>query len=198
MKKKELISNIVWFVGMLAILFAVRHFIVSPIQVSGDSMLPTLENKERIMQLRFGEPERFEIVTFPAPDQKGKSYIKRVIGLPGDEISFKDDQLYVNGEMVEEKYLTEVKKNYDKENPYTSYKKPIDAQTYELMTEFSLSDITGIGTSIVPEGKVFVLGDNRPISKDSRFIGLIDIKDISGRVKFIFWPLDRFGLIENK
>ncbi|MGX7031026.1 signal peptidase I [Vagococcus zengguangii] len=197
MKKNELLSNIIWFVGMLAVLFAVRHFIVSPIQVSGDSMLPTLENKERIMQLKFGEPERFEIVTFPAPDQPGKSYIKRVIGVPGDEISFKNDQLYVNGEMVEEKYLSEVKKDYDTTNPYTSYKKPIDASTYELKTDFSLKDIEGIDTTVVPEGKVFVLGDNRPISKDSRYIGLIDIKDISGRVKFIFWPLDRFGLIEN-
>ena len=64
------------------------------------------------------------------------------------------------------------------------------------VTSFELSDLNGINEAVIPEGKVLVLGDNRPVSKDGRYIGLIDMKDISGELKFSFWPLSKFGMIK--
>lgn len=189
MKVKELISNIIWFAGLILVLFLLRTYVLSPVSVSGDSMVPTLHDKERVMQIKLAGIERFDIVTFPAPDQPGQNYIKRVIGLPGDTISFKEDQLYINDKEVSEEYLEEAKK--ETTESYTSYRK----ENGEILTDFSLEDIDLIGTATIPEGKVFVLGDNRPISKDSRYLGLIDLDKVSGDVKFRFWPLNKIGTI---
>ncbi len=126
------------------------------------------------------EVKRFDIVTFPAPDDPGKNYIKRVIGLPGDTIEYKNDQLYINGKKVAEPYLDEFKKELTDDQPLTY--------------DFNLKDL--FGAEKVPAGELFVLGDNRRISKDSRIIGMIQEKNIMADVKFVFWPLDRFGTID--
>lgn len=193
MNKKEIINNVIWFASLLLILFLVRTFVFSPVAVSGDSMVPTLKDKERVMQVKLGEIKRFDIVTFPAPDQPGQNYIKRVIGLPGDTVAFKKDELYINGEKVEETYLKDVKKELSEDEYYTYYTDQASGKAY---TDFSLKDIKGIEVEKIPEGKVFVLGDNRPISKDSRYIGLINIKDITGDVKVRFWPLNQIGILK--
>lgn len=193
MRTKEIISNIIWFAGLLVIVFLIKHFVIAPVAVSGDSMLPTLENKQRIMQVKFGKIDRFDIVTFPAPDSPGKNYIKRVIGLPGDTVEFKQDELYINGSKVNETYLDEVKGNLVSGEFYTVYRNNQE----EILTDFSLKDIDGINVEKIPEGKVFVLGDNRPISKDSRYIGLIDLDKITGDVQFRFYPFNKIGLVNK-
>ncbi|OJG98184.1 signal peptidase [Enterococcus termitis] len=142
-------------------------------------MDPTLADGERVIALKNTDIKRYDIVTFPAPDEPKKSYIKRVIGLPGDSIEYKDDVLYINGKEVEEPYLDEFKKEVADGNPLT--------------LDFTLEEVTG--KDKVPAGEYFVMGDNRRNSKDGRMIGFISEEKISGDVKFVLWPLNRFGTL---
>ncbi|MDT2820310.1 signal peptidase I [Enterococcus devriesei] len=180
MNIKEIGKTILYFLILVAILFGLRHYVFTPVVVKGDSMDPTLADGERVIALKNTEVKRFDIVTFPAPDDPGKNYIKRVIGLPGDTIEYKSDQLYINGKKVAEPYLDQFKKELTDDQPLTY--------------DFNLKDL--FGAEKVPAGELFVLGDNRRISKDSRIIGMIKEKNIMADVKFVFWPLDRFGTID--
>lgn len=180
MNIKEIGKTILYFLILVVILFGLRHYVFTPVVVKGDSMDPTLVDGERVIALKNTEVKRFDIVTFPAPDDPGKNYIKRVIGLPGDNIEYKNDQLYINGKKVAEPYLDEFKKELTDDQPLTY--------------DFNLKDL--FGAEKVPAGELFVLGDNRRISKDSRIIGMIQEKNIMADVKFVFWPLDRFGTID--
>ena len=164
--------------GLVAI---IRVFLFTPIIVDGESMMPTLEDGDKMLVNKIGytigEPKRFDIVVFHAEEQK--DYIKRVIGLPGDEIVYVEDVLYINGEPFEEPYLDSLKKA------------TIDLP---LTENFELED--KIGATIVPEGHVFVLGDNRRKSKDSRSIGAVPIEEIIGNTKFVFWPMKNIGFVD--
>ncbi|MGH1831764.1 signal peptidase I [Enterococcus gilvus] len=180
MNIKEAAKTIIYFLILAAILIGLRHFVFTPVVVKGDSMDPTLADGERVIALKNTEIKRFDIVTFPAPDDEGKNYIKRVIGLPGDTIEYKDDQLYINGKRTDEPYLDEYKGELTDSQPLTY--------------DFNLKDL--YGSEKIPEGELFVLGDNRRISKDSRIIGMIKEKNIMADVKFVFWPLNRFGTVD--
>ena len=189
--KKEIIGNIVWLVCVAAVLIAVRQFVFTPVLVSGHSMDPTMADRERVFALRSKDIERFDIVTFPAPDEPKKSYIKRVIGLPGDKVKFVNDQLFINGKEIKEPYLDEFKSKL-KEGEYLT---TVLDQEGKIHSEFALENLFD-GNDTVPEGKLFVMGDNRQISKDGRMIGYINIEDITGNVKFSFWPPSKFGKVE--
>ncbi len=180
MKAKELVKTILYFVILAAILFGLRQFVFTPVVVKGDSMDPTLIDGERVIALKNTDVQRFDIITFPAPDDPGKNYIKRVIGLPGDTVEYRDDQLYVNGDQVDEPYLDQYKDELTDGQPLTN--------------DFSLESL--FGSEKVPEGELFVLGDNRRISKDSRIIGMINESDVMADVKFVFWPINRIGTID--
>ncbi|MFD1862455.1 signal peptidase I [Planococcus sp. FY231025] len=162
--------------GLAAI---IRVFFFTPIVVDGESMMPTLEHGDRMIVNKIGysvgEPDRFDIIVFHAPEEK--DYIKRVIGLPGDHVAYENDQLYINGEAVEEPYLD-------------TYKQGI---TGTLTEDFTLEDITNQST--IPEGYVFVMGDNRRQSKDSRHIGIVPIEEVIGSTSFIFWPMEEAGVV---
>lgn len=164
--------------GLVAI---IRVFLFTPIIVDGESMMPTLRDGDKMLVNKIGytigEPKRFDIVVFHAEEQK--DYIKRVIGLPGDEVVYEDDVLYINGEPYEEPYLDSLKQ-----------------ETIDLpLTEnFELKD--KIQATTVPEGHVFVLGDNRRKSRDSRSIGAVPIEEIIGKTKFVFWPMKNFGFVD--
>ena len=159
----------------------IRYFLFTPIVVDGESMMPTLEDGDRMIVNKIGyevgEPDRYDIVVFHAPEKK--DYIKRVIGLPGDHIAYKNDQLYINGEAQQEPYLD-------------SYKEEINEGT--LTEDFTLEELTHM--EVVPEGHVFVMGDNRRYSKDSRIIGVVSMEEIIGSTSFIFWPPTEMGLVE--
>lgn len=161
----------------LALAFLVRTFLFTPIVVDGPSMQPTLYDRDQMIVnkfiYRFKEPNRFDIVVFHATSQK--DFIKRIIGLPGEHIMMKDNELYVDGEKVEETF------SGSEEN---------------LTYDFKLEDLPG-GHETIPDGFVFVLGDNRTNSTDSRTIGLIPIKDIIGKTNLIYWPFDRLQLIRE-
>ncbi|WP_046175075.1 signal peptidase I [Domibacillus indicus] len=161
-------------VGLAAL---IRYFIFAPIVVDGLSMMPTLESGDRMIVNKLGDPDRFDIVVFHAPEKK--DYIKRVIGLPGETVEYKDDVLYVNGKAIDEPYLDQYKS---------------EVTDGPLTPDFTLVDI--IGQETVPEGEIFVLGDNRRFSKDGRHIGTIKIDEIVGETKFVYWPFDQIHLVD--
>ncbi|MCW6659268.1 signal peptidase I [Aerococcaceae bacterium NML191292] len=182
---KEVLSYIVTIVVAIGIVFTFRHFIAEPFAVDGRSMDYTLADGQRLFMFKLSKVDRFDVVVLPSPtgdtDAKGniKLYIKRVIGVPGDTIEYKDDQLHLNGHAVEEPYLAQKQ-----------------SETNRNFTEdFTLEAITG--QTVVPEGKVFVMGDNRQNSLDSRSFGFVNIDDIKGEADFIYWPLNQIGFLDK-
>ena len=170
---------------LIAVILAgvIRYFLLAPIVVDGLSMMPTLKNQDRMivnkMSYKIGMPHRFDIIVFHAPE--GKDYIKRVIGLPGDRIEYKNDILYVNGKAYKEPYLDQYKK---------------EAQGGPLTEPFTLKE--KIGRDTVPKDQLFVMGDNRRYSKDSRHIGTIPLSKVIGKTSFVYWPLKDAHLVTVK
>ena len=142
-------------------------------------METTFHDKEYVLaekiSYRLGNPQRGDVVILKFPYNTDVDYIKRIIGLPGDTVSIVEGKVYINFKSVNEPYL---------DSPTT-----LDRNTGNFMSEGK--DIT------VPEGKYFIMGDNRPHSSDSRFFGPIERKLIIGKVVFRYWPLNRFGLIKR-
>jgi signal peptidase I len=145
-------------------------FIYQPVKVEGTSMMPALEDQERIFINKFtyrfgiGGIERGDTVVFWWPPDPTKSYIKRVIGLPGDRVRIDSGQVYVNDRPLNEDYVPD---NY--------------------RDQFQMSEVT------VRDGEYFVLGDHRSSSSDSRTWGCVPRKDIYGKAVFVYWPLDKIG-----
>lgn len=171
--------NEVWewikaFLIAILLAFIIRTFLLAPIVVEGSSMMPTLKDHDRMVVTKIGEPKRFDIVVFHATSED--DYIKRVIGLPGDKIEYKNDTLYINGKVYEENYLDQYKIEYNNE-----YEGP-------LTPDF---------TAEVPEGTVFVMGDNRRNSSDSRHIGPVPMEKIVGKTNLVYWPLDEMKIVDK-
>ncbi|PPA72377.1 signal peptidase I [Jeotgalibacillus proteolyticus] len=163
----------------IVIVLVVRIFLFSNYVVEGVSMQPTLEDGNKLVVnkigYQIGELERFDVIVFHASETE--DYVKRVIGLPGDEVEYVDDQLYINGEYYEEPYLSEFREN----------------ETGERLTgDFTLEDITG--ENEVPEGMIFVLGDNRKESLDSRIFGFVEQDSVVGKVNLRYWPLNEMNI----
>nr|WP_321303392.1 signal peptidase I [uncultured Trichococcus sp.] len=172
--------NLILSVAIAFVLFIViRTYLFYPFQVVGDSMVPTLESGDRLILNKLTDVDRFDIVVFPAPDGTEEEYVKRVIGLPGDEITYFQDELYINGEKVAEHYLEALK----------------EGSNQVLTGDFTLFSLTGEMT--VPEDMYFVLGDNRSVSKDSRVFGFIPAAEIEGTADLRLWPLNKIGIIDD-
>ena len=164
----------------LAVLFAfgIRFFLFVPIVVEGVSMMPTLEEGDKVgvnkIGVKFADYDRFDVIVFET--NEGTNYIKRIIGVPGDHIEYKNDTLFINGTHYEEAYLKDCKKAL------------IDNGT--LTENFALESY--LGETIVPDGHYFVLGDNRQRSKDSRDprIGFVPKEEILGTAEAVLFPFD--------
>lgn len=182
----------------LLIFVAVRAVVLN-FRVDGESMSPNLDSGEMLLVNRtvywhfdlnaildplpfierpgehivypFHPPQRGDIVVLHPPVERGKPYIKRVIGLPGERLSIHDGAVYINGERLEEPYL----------NGLTT----------------SWSGTLGQQEITIPEGQVYVLGDNRSNSSDSRAFGPIDIDQIIGRAWIAYWPKDDIGILST-
>lgn len=168
-KKQQILSWVLVIATALLIALLVRTFVFAPVKVDGLSMYPTYENGDRVFIEKITGPNRYDIVVFDAPvstGDEGKYFIKRVIGIPGDKIEFKNGELYLNGKKHPESYLADGMK---------TYREPGDGDG-----NFTLEDVTG--KSVVPKGKLFVLGDNREGSMDGRMFGFIDDSSIDGVV----------------
>ncbi len=176
---KPSILSIIWswiwsFIVAFIIVGGVYFFLGRPFTVSGASMYPTLHNGDRMVLSKVGDIHRFDVVILKAPDENVE-YIKRIIGMPGDTIEMKSGVLYINGKKVDQPFINT---------------EALAKQTV-FMDDFTLESLTG--ESKVPEGKYFVLGDNRGVSKDSRMIGFIDRSAIEGKAVFTIWPFGRIG-----
>lgn len=206
---KEVMEWVYCILIAIVIVILIKSFIGVPTVVKQSSMYPTLKQNERLWLNRWGAtfnkmPKKGDIITFEAPTNRkvaklsadtnnpvaiyeynpsnivvkfvyytleiGKtSYIKRVIGLPGDHVEIKNGKVYVNDQQLEEKYL----------------------QDYVVTT-----DMGGVFTDVVvPENTVYVLGDNRGESVDSRCFGCIPVEKIESKAAFRFWPLNKIGSI---
>lgn len=154
----------------LAISAFIIVFLYQPVKVEGTSMMPSLEDQERIFVNKFVyrlEPiERGDIVVFRYPRDPSKSYIKRVIGVAGDRIRIDGGQVYVNGEPLDEDYVP------------PAY---ADSRSYP--------------ETVVPPDSYFVLGDHRSMSNDSRDFGSVNQSYIYGKAVFGYWPMDKLGRV---
>ncbi len=161
---------------VIAIIFV---FVISLQPIAGNSMVPTLEEGDVVLvskfSYRFFKIQRNDIVTLKV---NGKSYVKRVIGLPGEDIKYIKNVLYIN------------------DNPFTENFLGENIET----TGFTLEDVCKedeCPNGVIPEGKYLVLGDNRPESEDSRIkeFGLVSKDDITGKVFFRIWPFNKLSKI---
>ncbi len=147
-------------------------FIYQPVKVEGTSMMPGLTDQERIFinkytyKLGAGSIARDDLVVFHYPNDPSQSYIKRIIGLPGDTIEIIDGTVYVNGKKLNEPYV------------------PPEYRDHVSMHK-----------ETVPPNDYFVLGDHRSSSNDSRVWGFVDRKEIYGKAVFVYWPLDKIGRV---
>jgi len=164
------------FMVILLVAFAlvfgfVRPFVLEAFYIPSESMVPTLEVGDRVFVnkfvYRFWEPERGDIIVFRSVEGEGEDLIKRVIGAPGDRVAVRNGVLHVNGEPQEESYLRDGR--------------PLDRGPY--------------GPTRLSEGEVFMMGDNRGNSRDSRFFGPVPLENIEGEAFVIFWPPWRIGLL---
>ncbi|WP_033828988.1 signal peptidase I [Bacillus andreraoultii] len=171
----ELLSWIKSILIALVVVFLCRKFLFVPSTVYGESMEPTFSSHDRIIIGKNSEIERFDVIVLNAPNSD-EQYIKRVIGLPGDKIEMKNDNLYINGKIYDEPYLKSMKAEH---------------RTSKITEDFTLKDLTG--ETVVPKNSLFVLGDNRLVSRDSRRFGFISFDQVVGEVKFRFYPFDEIG-----
>jgi signal peptidase I len=158
---ETLVLSVVLFVGI--------NMISARIRVDGASMEPTLQTGEYViinrLSYKFGSPQRGDIIVFHFPRDPREEYIKRVIGLPGDEVEVKNGTVYVNGQALDESYL-KVKTDY-------------------------------VGTWRIPEGQLFVLGDNRNNSSDSHDWGTVPMDYVVGKAILVYWPPPDWELIQH-
>lgn len=162
---------------VFAIMFAalIVVFVVQPVKVEGTSMLPRLHDGERIFVnklIYYGLPrlDRGDIAVFWFPEDPSKSYIKRIVGLPGETIEIRAGRMYINGSMLEEDYL----------DPQLN-RKPVNQQPV-----------------FVKDHYFFVMGDNRDNSSDSRYWGLVPEKYIYGKALLRYWPLASASVISHE
>ena len=157
-------------VSFALIFGVVEPFVVEDYKIPSESMVPTLEIEDRLFVnkfiYRFIDPERGDIVVFKSVEGGEEDLIKRVVAVPGDMVEVRDGELYVNGQTQEGSYV-------NREFPDRSY----------------------YGPNTVPEGHVFVMGDNRANSRDSRFFGPVPYENIEGEAFLLFWPPDRIGTL---
>lgn len=154
-----------------ALAFLIRHFLFGSYIVDGPSMKPNFQSGERLIVNKvlydIRQPKRGEVVVFHAVENK--DFIKRIIGLPGETVKVQGDSVFINGQLLDESYLKEVVEQAKKAGK-------------------SYNDLN-LPETKVPDGTVFVMGDNRSDSTDSRMIGPVSFDKIVGRAEIVFWPL---------
>ncbi len=159
----------------LIVVIVIRSFFLMNYAVSGQSMMPTLHNQDKVIVSKIsytlGDIDRFDVIVFHSNDSE--DYVKRVIGLPGDLITYENDQLYVNDELIPEPFL----------ESFTEYVNPNE----NLTEDFKLEELTG--SFSVPTDSFFVMGDNRRQSLDSRYFKFIHSDQVVGQVVARYWPV---------
>lgn len=168
---------VLWAVFFLLMtLLFLRFFIFIPSEVTGRSMEPTLQHNDRVVVSTISQIERFDIVIFNDPNDT--VVVKRVIGLPGETVHYRNEQLFIDNEPVVETFL--------EQEEIVSFP-GIWTSDYTLISEDDQNTLMSI-----PENYYFLMGDNRRFSYDSRFYGSISEEEIIGKVKLVYYPVERF------
>ncbi len=210
------------FFPVILIVFVIRSFIVEPFKIPSGSMIPTLLVGDYILVNKYdyglrvpilnqtfievGHPERGDVVVFHFPPTPSIDYIKRVIGLPGDQIQYKDKQLTVNGKIFSQESLGQYhyRDSGDKAVDERHIEETIGDRKHDiLVTDYPLnyynrSETIGYqlqqgATITIPEGHYFMMGDNRDHSSDSRYWGLVPEGNLVGRAFFIWMNFGYLG-----
>jgi signal peptidase I len=200
------------FFPVLLFVLVIRSFIFEPFRIPSGSMMPTLLEGDFIFVKKFayglrlpvtetkvvetGDPERGDVIVFRLPSDPSINYIKRVIGLPGDEIVYQQQRLTINGATID------LKKGDPSAFDAPVFVEDLDGRVHQILVtnqQFSTRD----GTYRVPDGHYFVMGDNRDRSRDSRFIGAIPEEFLVGEavriwMHFVPWSLPDWGRIGQK
>jgi signal peptidase I len=166
-------------IALLIALF-VRAFVVQAFKIPSSSMEPTLLVGDHLLVnkfiygiriplldkkiLRFSEPQRGDVIVFVPPHERNKDFIKRVIGLPGDTVEIKDRKIYINDTLIED--------------------------PWGVFNEWNLSTRDNYGPNVVPPDSLFVMGDNRNNSQDSRYWGFASLNDVLGQAFIMYWSWD--------
>lgn len=169
----DILEVVVFAIG---IFFFVYLLIMRPHKIKGQSMQPNFPDAEYLLTEKvtyyLHKPQRGDVVVFTPPISETDEYIKRIIGLPGDSVMVSNGKVFLNGKLLVEPYLDD--------DVYTA-----DEGFLGEGIEF-----------VVPEGKYFVMGDNREHSSDSRAFGPISFNKISGRAWVVYWPADLAGVVK--
>lgn len=149
----------------------IYKFVAQPFIVKGASMEPTFENNDFLLVdefiYRFRVPERGEVIVFRNPRNEAEFYIKRIVGLPGEEVIIREGAVFIDGKMLDEQYVPE-----------------------------SMRTMPGDYRFVLTDNEYFVMGDNRLESSDSRSWGPLDKREIIGIVRIRFWPVERLELFK--
>lgn len=197
-----------FLIAALIALF-IRQFIVEAFKIPSGSMIPTLTIGDHLLVNKFiygpripftdsriftwEKPKRGDIIVFKYPEDEKKNFIKRVIGVPGDKIQIIKGTLYINDTPVPIETVKEQRTESDNPSPYFSkpkmFKEDLGSVTHRIQYLTSQSD-KNFGPKLVPEDSVFVMGDNRDNSQDSRVWGYVKEEKILGRAFIIYWSWD--------
>lgn len=194
------------FFPVILIVFVLRSFVVEPFRIPSGSMLPSLYIGDFILVNKFvygirlpvidekiidiSRPERGEVMVFRFPHDESINYIKRVVGLPGDQIEYKDKSLIINGEKVaQDEASDEVLEEVGNGNESIDHFKEVLGEVNHSILKDTDKPSTNMRFS-VPEGHYFVMGDNRDYSNDSRYWGFVPEENIIGKAFFIWFSWD--------
>lgn len=194
-------------ISVFFVVLVIRSFIVEPFTIPSGSMLPTLQVNDFILVNKFayglrlpvtntkiietGEPERGDVMVFKFPENRNQNFIKRVVGLPGDEIKLRDNRLFINDELVSRNVVREVDNGRYWQSEYIETLGEVDHFIWQEgkinpFTGKKVSSMTIEGEWTVPEKAYFVMGDNRDNSNDSRVWGIVPEELVMGEA-FLIW-----------
>jgi signal peptidase I len=164
------ILSLVPYVIIVVFVLLLRQYVITPVKVDGSSMEPTLLDEELLilnkLSYKLNDIERFDVIVISYED---RALVKRIIGLPGEKVEYKNSELYIDDNIIDEEFMSETTDDFD---------------------------LSRLNQVTVPDDMYFVMGDNRDNSSDSRSIGFISEKDIMGEVWLIVYPFNKFGTLK--
>lgn len=184
MVKRDLVSYIIFGVLLILAFIGLRLYVFEPYSVTAKDANQVIRESEQVVAFRTVKPQYGDLVLYKV---NGKKQVSRVVGKPGDEVTYMDDVLYLNNAIKEEPYLETMKTAYHKQYVNGAY----------FTEDFSIQSLTQTVDSVIPKRQYLLLNDDRTNSEDSRQYGLINKKDIIGVISFRFSPLSEFGFVDG-